>query len=140
MQSPALFQIFSNIVHFCPNFQIFYPFCNFLTFSAPFCPFSEKSHVCPYFLNKPWPRKLLWIITKQNKQNYSSKLAKYYYKMCSFPVGIYLLKVSNRNTIVFLLSTLSKQIPTGLKVTKIQQTLTCSKPMRDTLEEVVKYV
>ena len=39
------FKIFSNFVHFCPNFQIF---CPFLTFF--FCPYSEKSHACPYFL------------------------------------------------------------------------------------------
>ena len=38
------FKIFSNLVHFCPNFQIF---CPFLTF---FCLFSGKSHACPYFL------------------------------------------------------------------------------------------
>ena len=31
------FEIFSNFVYFCPNFQIF-------------SPFSEKSHPCPYFL------------------------------------------------------------------------------------------
>ena len=31
-----LFKIFSNFVHFCPNFQIF---CSFSTFP---CPFSEK--------------------------------------------------------------------------------------------------
>ena len=30
-------KIFSSFVHFCPNFQIFYPF-------------SEKSHASPYFL------------------------------------------------------------------------------------------
>ena len=35
---------FSNLVHFCPNFQIFSPF---LTFSALF---SGKSHACSYFL------------------------------------------------------------------------------------------
>ena len=40
-------KIFSNLVHFCPNFQIFCPFLSFLTF---FCPFSEKSHTRPYFI------------------------------------------------------------------------------------------
>ena len=40
------FKIFSNFVHFCPNFQIFCPFLNFFVL---FCPFSEKSHACPYF-------------------------------------------------------------------------------------------
>ena len=39
-----LFKIFSNFIHFCPNFQIFSPFSRFT------CPFSEKSHPCPYFL------------------------------------------------------------------------------------------
>ena len=38
------FKIFSNLVHFCLNFQIF---CPFLTF---FCLSSGKSHACPYFL------------------------------------------------------------------------------------------
>ena len=33
------FKIFSNFVHFCPNFTIF-------------CPFSEKSHLCPFFLQQ----------------------------------------------------------------------------------------
>ena len=40
----SLFKIFSNLVHFCPNSQIFSPFLTF------FCPFSGKSHACPYFL------------------------------------------------------------------------------------------
>ena len=39
-----LIKIFSNFVHFGPNFQVFYPFSLFL------CPFSEKLHACPYFL------------------------------------------------------------------------------------------
>ena len=34
MQSPHFLKIFSSFVHFCPNSQIF-------------CPFFEKSHVCP---------------------------------------------------------------------------------------------
>ena len=38
------FKIFSNLEHFCPNFQIF---CPFLT---SFCPFSGKSHAWPYSL------------------------------------------------------------------------------------------
>ena len=38
------FKIFSNLVNFCLNFQIF---CPLLTF---FCLFSRKSHACPYFL------------------------------------------------------------------------------------------
>ena len=38
------FKIFSNFVHFCPNFQMFWPFLPL------FCPFSEKSHTCPLFL------------------------------------------------------------------------------------------
>ena len=38
------FKIFSNLVHFCPNFQIF---CPFLTF---FCLFYGKSRACLYFL------------------------------------------------------------------------------------------
>ena len=37
-------EIFSNFVYFCPNFQIFHSFSTFL------CPFSEKVHLCPYFL------------------------------------------------------------------------------------------
>ena len=37
------FNIFSNLAHFCPNFQIF---CPFLTF---FCVFSKKSHACDSF-------------------------------------------------------------------------------------------
>ena len=41
------FKIFSNFIHFCPNFQII---CSSLPF---FCPFSEKSHACPYFLEIP---------------------------------------------------------------------------------------
>ena len=41
------FKIFSNFVHFCPNFQYFALFKHFF---AIFCPFSEKSHACPYFL------------------------------------------------------------------------------------------
>ena len=52
------FKIFSNFVHICPNFQIFFPFSTFL------CPFSEKSQPllftfqnrhCVYLLepNKP---------------------------------------------------------------------------------------
>ena len=45
------FKIFSNFVYFCPNFQIFCPFLPFLEiFLLLFCPFSEKSHACPYFL------------------------------------------------------------------------------------------
>ena len=40
------FKISSNLVHFCPNVQIF---CPFLTF---FCLSSGKSHACPYFLEK----------------------------------------------------------------------------------------
>ena len=37
----AFFKIFLNFVtQFCPNFQIF----------CPFCPFSVKSHACPFFL------------------------------------------------------------------------------------------
>ena len=39
------FKIFSNLVHFCPNFHP--PPPSFLTC---FCPFSGKSHACPYFL------------------------------------------------------------------------------------------
>ena len=38
------FKVFSNFVHFCPNFQIICPFLPF------FCPFSEKLRTCPYFL------------------------------------------------------------------------------------------
>ena len=38
------FKIFSNLVHFCPSFQMF---CPFLTF---FCLFFGKLHACPYFL------------------------------------------------------------------------------------------
>ena len=40
------FKIFSNFVHFCPNFQIFIPFCSFKNI---FNPFSELLHACPYF-------------------------------------------------------------------------------------------
>ena len=37
------FKIFLNFVtQFCPNFQIF----------CPFCPFSEKSHTCHFFLEQ----------------------------------------------------------------------------------------
>ena len=36
----SFFKMFSNFVHFCRNFQIFYPFLPF---------FSEKSCACPYF-------------------------------------------------------------------------------------------
>ena len=35
------FKKFSNFVHFCPNI---------LPFLAFFCPFSEKLHACPFFL------------------------------------------------------------------------------------------
>ena len=49
------FNIFSNFVHFCPNFQIF---CAFL-------PFFEKSHACPYchcwYLLTLWRIKSAWI-------------------------------------------------------------------------------
>ena len=48
------FKIFSNFVHFCPIFKYFALFYPFLTFFLPlfalFCPFSEKSQTCPYFL------------------------------------------------------------------------------------------
>ena len=49
------FKIFSNFVHFCPNFHIFFPFLlffNFFFFSPFFVLFSEKSHVCLYFLEQ----------------------------------------------------------------------------------------
>ena len=36
------FKIFWNFVHFCPNFQIFFPFSTFL------CPFSEKTQPLPF--------------------------------------------------------------------------------------------
>ena len=36
------FKIFSSFVHFCSNFQIFFPFSTFL------CPFSEKSQPMPF--------------------------------------------------------------------------------------------
>ena len=50
------FKIFSNFVHFCPIFKYFALFYPFLTFFLPlfalFCPFSEKSQTCPYFLEQ----------------------------------------------------------------------------------------
>ena len=48
-QSLALFKIFSNFVHFCPNFQIF-------------CPFSEKWHPCPYLLEYAQPKQTFLLI------------------------------------------------------------------------------
>ena len=36
------FKIFWNLVHYCPNFQIFFPF------STLVCPFSEKSQPLPF--------------------------------------------------------------------------------------------
>ena len=42
-----LFKMFSNFVDFCPNLRIFCPFWHFLSL---FCPSSDKSHACPYFL------------------------------------------------------------------------------------------
>ena len=46
-QSPVLFGKKTNFVSFCPNFQ-YLPFLNI--FLPLFCPFSEKLHACPYFL------------------------------------------------------------------------------------------
>ena len=44
----AFFKLFSNFVHFYPNFQIFYLFLPILNiFLYHFC---EKLHFCPYFL------------------------------------------------------------------------------------------
>ena len=76
----SFFKIFSNLVHFCLNFQIF---CPFLTF---FCLSSGKSHACPYFLEEALgnPFKvlvclflyfesnkviLLWKVSKKNKKD-----------------------------------------------------------------------
>ena len=53
MQSPAFFKIFSNFVHFCPNFKYFtHISCAYLHISvcAYFLPFYEKSNAYPYFL------------------------------------------------------------------------------------------
>ena len=47
------FKIFSNFVHFCPNFKYFtHISCAYLHISvcAHFCPFHEKSNAYPYFL------------------------------------------------------------------------------------------
>ena len=47
MQSPHFLKIFSSFVHFCPNSQIF-------------CPFFEKSHVCPVSRIDPEYTNWLW--------------------------------------------------------------------------------
>ena len=39
---PPFFEVFSNFVHFCPNFQIFFPFSTFL------CSYFEKSKLLPF--------------------------------------------------------------------------------------------
>ena len=53
MQSPALFQ---NIFKFCiflPKFSNILPLFNIFKYFSPFfCPFSEKSHACPDFLEQ----------------------------------------------------------------------------------------
>ena len=44
------FKIFPNFIFFATIFKYFAFFALFNIFLPFFCPFSEKSHVCPYFL------------------------------------------------------------------------------------------
>ena len=64
------FKIFSNFVHFCPNFQIFWPFLPI------FCLFSEKSHGCSYCLEQALAGNKLFKKFKKSRLNIDRGLYK----------------------------------------------------------------
>ena len=73
MQSPVLFQIFSNLVSFCPNFQIFCTVLLFLNIFGHFLPFFRETACMSSLSRGP-----AWNIQEWQQRNHAIFLNKEY--------------------------------------------------------------